>query len=72
MTYIARVENAFDGLVYLIIEKDRRLSKIKIPGRPEIIKSALSTYRDLKYRPAKDVPKSIRNLDLENKVDFTA
>ena len=72
MTYIARVNNAHDGMVYLTIEKDRQLSKIKIPGKPEIVKSALSTYRDLKYRPAKDIPKSIRNLDLGTRVNIIA
>lgn len=71
MTYIARVNNAFDGFVYLTIENGRQISKIRIPGKPELVKAALSTYKDLRYRPAEDVPKSIRSLTLEKRFDLT-
>lgn len=73
MTYIARVNNAFNGLLYLSVKHNGGdISKIRIPARRDLIKAALSTYQDLKYRPAKDVPKSIKNLKIGNHLDARA
>ncbi|MBS3151588.1 hypothetical protein J4443_04370 [Candidatus Woesearchaeota archaeon] len=73
MTYVVTVNNAFNNEVYLVVKRGGRLlSKIRIPADPDLIKSALSTYPDLKYKSANDVPKSIRGLDLERRVDIVA
>ena len=74
MTYIARVHNAHDGLLYLQVKNGGPSKKIKIPSDPELVRSALSTYdaRELKFRPAEDVPDNIKNLKVGRTVDFSA
>jgi len=72
MTYIITVNRAFDNQLELAVKNGGLLSKIRIPAKPDLIKSALSKYQNFRYQPAEDVPRNIRNLYSGTRVNLTA
>lgn len=71
MTYVISVNRAFDNQIEIAVKNGGLISKIRIPARPDLVRSALSTYQDFRYQPAEDVPKNIRNLALGTMVNIT-
>ena len=65
MTYIARACNGNGDRVDLSIwSNGRKISRILLPRKPELIRAALRSYPNLKYEPTNSLPKGIKGIDI--------